>query len=179
MIRIYGRRGSSNASKVFWALAELDIPYEQIDAGGSFGTIAPELNPNGTIPVLEEGSFRLWESNAIVRYLASQHGRGALWPLAPRVRASADRWMDWAATSVAPVIGGLRSVYKAKPPDPAALEVAVEACAKLWRILASELESHAFAASDDLTVADIALGPFIHRWQIAPVARPEIPAVSA
>ena len=64
--------------KVLWGLGELGLPFERIDVGGAFGkTDTAEyraMNPTGLVPTLQEGSFTLWESNAILRYLAQAHG---------------------------------------------------------------------------------------------------------
>ena len=103
MIKLWGRTNSLNVQKVLFCLGELGLPFERVDAGMQFGVVkTPEYmakNPNSVVPTLEEDGFVLWESNAIVRYLASTHGAGALWPTDPRARALADRWMDWQQTS--------------------------------------------------------------------------------
>ena len=109
---IWARRSSSNAQKVFWALAELQVPHQQIDAGAKYGVVDdPEYrrkNPNGLVPTLEEeDGFVLWESNAIVRYLADRYGRGTLQPTDARQRALADSWMDWTTTTLEPSVNGL------------------------------------------------------------------------
>src|ERR1700692_136372 len=96
---VWGRATSSNVMKVLWALGELGLPFERIDVGGAFGkTDTPDyraMNPTGLVPTLQEGDFTLWESNAIVRYLAQGHASGsALWPNEAHARANIDRWMD-------------------------------------------------------------------------------------
>src|SRR5690606_7162305 len=99
MLTIYGRTNSVNVQKVLWCLGELDVPYERIDAGLAYGKNHDAwylaLNPNARIPLLVDGDFSLWESNTIVRYLASKYGAGSLWPERPEPRALAERWMDW------------------------------------------------------------------------------------
>lgn len=99
MLRIWGRLSSINVQKVVWCADELDLPYERTEAGGTFGVVdTPQylaMNPNGLVPLIEDDGFVLWESNAIVRYLAARHGEGSLWPIDLRLRAEADRWMDW------------------------------------------------------------------------------------
>lgn len=78
MLTIWGRKNSSNVKKVLWCLEELNVPYQQIDVGGKFGKLnTPEyllMNPNAVIPCLQEDDFILWESNAIVRYIAAKFG---------------------------------------------------------------------------------------------------------
>ena len=99
MLKIWGRTNSVNVQKVLWCLAELDVPYERIDAGLAYGKNDEPwylaLNPNGRVPLLQDGDFSLWESNTIVRYLASKHGLGRLCPKPLETRAHAERWMDW------------------------------------------------------------------------------------
>src|SRR5258708_39399780 len=63
------------------------------------------MNPNGLVPVIrEDGGFVLYESNAIVRYLAAKDERASLWPRDPRKRADVDRWMEWQSTSFTPAM---------------------------------------------------------------------------
>lgn len=99
MLKIWGRSNSINVQKVLWCCDELGAPFERVDAGGAFGiTREPEylaLNPNGLVPTISDGDLVLWESNAIVRYLAARHGMGTLCPEDLAQRADADRWMDW------------------------------------------------------------------------------------
>ena len=108
MIRIWGRNTSVNVQKVMWAIGELDLPHERIDIGGSFGKNNEPaylaMNPNGLVPTLEEDGFVLWESNAIVRYLAARYGAGRLEPSNLRARAIANSWMDWQLSVAAPAI---------------------------------------------------------------------------
>ena len=80
MLRILGRRTSSNVQKVLWVATELGIPFEREDYGGSFGrNHEPDylrLNPNGLVPTVLDGDLVLWESNSICRYLANKHAAG-------------------------------------------------------------------------------------------------------
>src|SRR4028119_2075997 len=94
MITIWGRKNSVNVQKVLWCCDELELPYERVDAGGTFGgTQEPEylaMNPTGLIPTIRDDGFTLWESNTIVRYLAAKYGTGSLWPEDPVARAPAE-----------------------------------------------------------------------------------------
>ena len=109
MLRILGRLSSINVQKVVWCADELGLAYERTDVGGSFGgNRTPdylEMNPNGLVPVIrEDDGFVLYESNAIVRYLAAKDERASLWPRDPRKRADVDRWMEWQSTSFTPAM---------------------------------------------------------------------------
>ena len=106
MIIVHGRRNSSNVQRVLWALAELGVTYDRRTVGGSFGGGgAPEyqaMNPTGMVPTLQDGDLTIWESEAILRYLAASYGAGSLWPEAPRDRALADQWLAWTASTLVP-----------------------------------------------------------------------------
>ena len=110
-LRLWGRATSGNVQKPMWFLAELGLEHERIDVGGDFGgNDTPAflaMNPNGRVPVLEDGDAIIWESNAIVRYLAARYGGSQFWSDNPALRASADRWMDWAVTTLGPQLIGL------------------------------------------------------------------------
>src|ERR1043165_8850475 len=104
MVRIWGRTTSSNVQKVMWAVGELGVPHERIDAGREFGGLATAaygaLNPNRKIPTIEDGNVVLWESNVMVRYLAAKFGSGTFWPVDDGTRGIADQWMDWQQTTL-------------------------------------------------------------------------------
>ena len=93
MLKIWGRTSSVNVQKVLWCCEEIGLDYQRIDAGGAFGIVdTPEYrrrNPNGLVPTIEDDGFVLWESNAIVRYLAAKHS-SPMWPTDPRTGAEAD-----------------------------------------------------------------------------------------
>ena len=87
MLKLWGRVNSINVQKVLWALEELKVPYERTDAGMAFGVVNEpfykKMNPNSRVPTIDDDGFVLWESNAIVRYLAAKHGAGSLYPNDP------------------------------------------------------------------------------------------------
>ncbi|WP_019443789.1 MULTISPECIES: glutathione S-transferase, partial [Brucella] len=105
MLKIWGRTNSTNVKKALWAAQELNLEYEQIDLGGQFGGLNDPVylarNPNGLVPLLEDGETILWESNVIVRYLAAAYGKDSLWIENPAKRAQAEKWMDWVSTTIA------------------------------------------------------------------------------
>src|SRR5258708_15720137 len=137
MLKIWGRTNSVNVKKALWAAEELGLKYERIDAGMQFGVNnTPEyrrMNPTGLVPTIEDDGFVLWESHSIVRYLAAKHGAGTLWPNDLRVRADAERWMDWAFTFQA----AFRTVFwglvrtPAEKRDMTAIDDATQTCARL------------------------------------------------
>ena len=85
MLTVWGRNNSINVQKVMWTVAELGLQHERIDVGRQFGGLdTPEflaMNPNGRIPtIVDDDGTVVWESNAVVRYLAAKYGAGSLWP---------------------------------------------------------------------------------------------------
>jgi glutathione S-transferase len=185
VLRILGRKTSSNVQKVLWLCGELGLPFEREDVGGPFGrNNAPEylaLNPNGLVPTIDDNGFVLWESNAIVRYLCAKHAMGSLYPQDLARRADADRWMDWQQTTLAPPMGVLFRGLLKSPPDaiaPAEMGAAMQKAIAAWRILDAQLARHPYVAGDELTMGDIALGNAVHRWFILPRERPELARVT-
>jgi glutathione S-transferase len=186
MLRIWGRANSSNVMKVLWLCEELSIPFERIDAGGAFGrTRDPEYlarNPNALVPTIEEeDGFTLWESNAILRYLARTRAPGnLLYPSDARAAADCDRWMDWQGTALnAPMTTIFFTWVRIPEPerDYAAAGKARDAAEALWRMLDARLSGQDFIGGGSLSIADIALGPYVHRWFELPIERAELPAL--
>lgn len=122
-ITLWGRRNSSNVRKVLWCAEEAAVPYTSIEVGGAFGgndtPAYRALNPNGVVPTLQDGELVLWESNAIVRYLAARYAP-TLYPQSPAERALGDRWMDW-TTRHLPVCFAICSGACCAPPRPSAI----------------------------------------------------------
>lgn len=182
MIKVWGRLNSINVQKVMWALEELGLAYERVDAGGAFGlNDTPEyrrLNPNGLVPSIEHDGFVLWESNAIVRYLCEGSGSGRLWPADRQVRASADRWMDWHATALMPAMRDAFVQLVRMPAERRDAELVARSAVETERnvgILDAHLASHAYVAGEDFTMGDIAVGASVHRWLNMPLRREERP----
>ena len=185
MLRIWGRLNSVNVKKAMWAVEELGLKYERIDAGMQFGvTKTPDyrrMNPNSLVPTIEDDGFVLWESHAIVRYLAAKHGAGTLWPTDLRQRADAERWMDWAFTfqnAMRDVFWGLIRTPPEKR-DLKAIEAGAKRSAELIQVPDRILENRPFLAGDSFTMGDIPLGCEVQRWMRVPIERPRAPNVEA
>ncbi len=187
---VWGRATSSNVMKVLWGLGELGLPFERIDVGGAFGrTDTPEyraMNPTGLVPTLQEGTFTLWESNAILRYLAQVHASGSdLWPADAHARANIDRWMDAQQTVLNRPMSGVFWGLVRTPADKRdlkAVEASIGETARAWRMIEDKLSSHAFIAGPEFTICDIPWGVHAHRWfgmDYLGLTRPEMPALRA
>lgn len=187
MLTLWGRTTSINVQKVMWTLAEVNCTYERIDAGGTYGLVnTPEFlarNPNGLVPVLEDAGFMLWESGAIIRYLANKFGRGNLWPASPQDAARADQWMEWATTSlyadtISVCFMGLVRTRKADRNLPAIAEASRRLGQRL-KILDAHLADRRFILGDTLSAADIPAGALMYRYYRLPIERPPLPNVEA
>jgi glutathione S-transferase len=184
MLKIWGRITSVNVQKVVWAADELGLAYERLEAGGAFGVVAtPEyrrMNPNSLVPVIEDDGFVLWESNAIVRYLAAKHSPGELWPEDLRRRADIDRWMDWQATTFTPAMrDAFWQLVRVAPEkrDTALVEASRVASEKAAAVLEAHLAGREFVAGGAFSPADIVLGCAAHRWLNLPLAREPRPEI--
>ena len=186
MLKLWGRVNSINVQKVLWALEELKVPYERTDAGMAFGVVNEpfykKMNPNSRVPTIDDDGFVLWESNAIVRYLAAKHGAGSLYPNDPRQRADSDRWMDWASSHIGPVItpvfwGLIRT--PAEKRDMAQIEAEAEKIAQQFQVLELGLEGKDYVAGKDFTMGDIVVGVYVYRWYALDVKHPKLRGVEA
>jgi len=186
MLKIWGRRNSTNVKKVLWCAGELGLSYEHANAGGAFGVVNdPEyraMNPNGLVPCIKDGDFVLWESNAIVRYLAAKYSNGTLFPADPTVRADADKWMDWATSSIA---APFRDVFwnvvrlPVDQRDDAAFRKGLENCTRLLSIADEALAGQPFLSGAQFGMGDIPLGCFAYSWFGMPIERPALPHLKA
>jgi glutathione S-transferase len=185
MLKIWRRANSSNVQKVLWTCEEIGIAFERIDAGGTFGKTKDAaylaMNPNGLVPTVEDGKTVLWESNTIMRYLATTRGATRLYPTDPVARAFVERWMDWQLASLGPPMTPLLFGYYRTPPekrDHAALEAARQTAIGVFTVLEGALGDSGFIAGPDPTLADCCLGIFVHRWHQYPIERPKLPKLS-
>ena len=200
MLHLWGRLSSINVRKVVLCAQVLGIELRRSDAGMAFGVVdSPDYrarNPNGLVPMLEDGDFTLWESNAIVRYLCardeaptppegapprlarSDAARIRLYPADLKQRFDAERWMDWQQTTLNRASGPAFVQWIRTPPerrDAAAIAQSVQATEPLFQILDHHLGRHRFMTGDALTMADIPIACEVHRWWGLPQARPAWP----
>jgi len=182
-MQLYGRRNSINVAPVLWCMEELGLRYERRDVGGSFGGLDAEfraLNPNSRIPVLDDGGFVLWESNAIIRYLMDTYGRETLRPGDNRERARNDQWMEWYKTTLYPPFVALYQQFIRVEPtarDTQRMDELARTVAELLRVPDDELQRHPHLGGDQFGMGDIPLGVAIYRYVSLPVARPKLEGV--
>ncbi|MBB4007135.1 glutathione S-transferase family protein [Allorhizobium taibaishanense] len=186
MLTIWGRQSSSNVQALMWCVGELGLDYQRHDVGHRYGgNDTPDflaMNPNGTVPVLKDGDGEaLFETGAILRYLASRYASSPFWPDDMAARAQVDMWAEWSKINIAleftsPIFW--RVVRTApKDRDPAAIAKALDVLGAKLDIAEQRLEQHAFLVGDDLTLADIQFGHVLFRYFDIDIMRPERPAL--
>jgi glutathione S-transferase len=182
MLKIWGRVNSVNVKKALWAAEELGLKYQRIDAGMEHGVnTTPEyrrINPTGLVPTIDDDGFTLWESHAIVRYLAAKHGAGSLWPTDARARADVDRWMDWTHSFSRefqrPVFWPLVRTPPEKR-DMKAIGEAVRKCGEMLGIVDAALAGRSYLGGNQLTMGDVPLGCHVQLWMRLSIERPRQP----
>ena len=186
MLKIWGRDTSSNVQKVVWTCAELGIPFERVDWGGPFGGNKDPrylaLNPNGLVPTVEDGDLVIWESNTIIRYLCAKHSGERLHPKDPAERSHVERWMDWQLSAMTPPMAAMLLGYYRTPAekrDATALEAARLRSIDYWRMVEDQLARGLYLAGNGLTLADVCVGIWAHRWHHYPIERPSLPRLKA
>lgn len=182
MITVWGRRNSVNVQKVLWALEELDVPYRRENVGGSFGgnhdADFRAMNPMGLVPVIRDGDVTMFESNAIVRWLAARYRAGVLRPADPRGLAMAEQWMESAQVNFAPLVSTLfvnRVRSLAENRNIAAAAAAEAQAAEAITVADAWLAQHDWFAGHEFSFGDIVMGALLWRYMGVPCARPPVP----
>ncbi len=184
MLTVWGRRTSSNVQALMWCIGELGLAFRRHDVGHRHGGNDTaeflDMNPNGTVPVLVDGGGEpLWETGAILRYLAARYADDAFWPADPTRRATVDKWAEWAKINVA--MGFTAPVFwrvvrtAPRDRDEGAIGAALRALDVRLDIAEARLARHPFLAGDVLTLADIQLGHVLYRYFDIGIPRPPRP----
>lgn len=185
MLKIWGRKNSSNVRKALWCAEELGLDYEAIDAGGAFGVVdTPQyraLNPNGRVPMIEDGDFVLWESNTIVRYLCVKHASD-FYPADLQARANAEKWMDWTTSTLADPFKAVFWGIVRTPPEKQdwdSINAGRQACVDALNTVEQALARQPYLSGNAFGMGDIPLGCFIYAWFEMPIERPAMPHLEA
>lgn len=188
MITVWGRKSSSNVQATFWCLAELGLVFDRIDAGLFYGVVDSDeyvaMNPNRTVPTLVDGDMPpMFETGAILRYLASRYGDHRFWPVDLVARAQMDKWAEWAKINIAlkftaPIFWQLvRTAPSQQNPTIVAKNLAT--LTAFLEIADARLAHNAFIAGDDFTLADIQMGHCLYRYFDLPLDRADLPHLRA
>ena len=145
----------------------LDLQEVNLLAGDQRKPDFLRLNPNGKVPTLEDGDFRLWESNAIMQYIASKKPNNSLWPQDERVRADISRWQfwrmgDWGKATATLVWENLiKKWVTGGDPDPEEVKRGEELFHGVATILNGHLQSRNYLVGSEVTLADFSVAAFM------------------
>tara|TARA_Y100001960_G_C14760811_1_gene874013 strand:- start:662 stop:1282 length:621 start_codon:yes stop_codon:yes gene_type:complete len=186
MLKVWGRTNSINVQKVMWLIGELGLDFERIDAGGPFGGLdKPDylaMNPTSRIPTIDDNGFTMWESHAIVRYLASKNATGTWYPSDAKCRAHADQWMDWLYNGayqnlITAFLGLYRTSREERDGD--AISKALHICGRELSVLDSHLSCRTYVLGENISMGDIPAGCITYRWFAMDIERPKLPHLAA
>lgn len=183
MRRLLGHMKSSNVMKAVWMMDELGLTYERQDLGNVWGGLdQPDymaMNPTSLVPTLIDGDVTIWESNAILRYLANRYEPGnALYPADPAARGQVDQWLDCQQTQLTrPQTVVFFQLIRTAPDkrDQAALAQAIKDAGRVWSWIDARLVERPYICGSSLTIADMAWGVHAHRWLNMEFDRPNLP----
>ena len=186
MLKVWGRKSSSNVQALMWCIGELNLVYERIDAGSNYGLVDTReylsMNPNGTVPTLKDGDNPpLWETGPILRYLANTYAPDDFWPADPIARADVDRWTEWSKINIAMNFTGpvFWRVVRTPPSkrDPVAIGGALRSLVKFLGIAEARFSKFPFLAGDHFTLADIQFGHCLFRYFDIDIERTKHPNI--
>jgi len=170
-MRLYLHPAAPNCLKVMVVGAHLEIPLEhQVVDLFQNDQRSPEylaINPGGLVPALRDGDFLLWESNAIMQYIASKEEPTTLWPADHRVRADVSRWQCWELAHWSPAVGTylrenmFKKIKGGGEPDASELKQADDRFHPLAQLLDRHLTKRTYLVGDQLTLADISVAAFL------------------
>lgn len=195
MMKIWGRPNSICTQRVLWACAECGVDWQLELASGTMGPDghisggrAPfghvdtpayrAMNPNGTVPTIDDQGLILWDSIAIVGYVASKYGPEPLYGNSSEVFARALQWMSWTNEYLEPLLHTLVMELVRLVPDqrsPAALEAARKTTIERLEILDRHLSTQPYLADDTFSMGDIPAGATVYRWLLFDLERPAMP----
>lgn len=165
-MRLYHHPISSNARRVVMTAHHLGLPLELVLLDLSSAEQRKHLlaiNPNEKIPVLVDGEFILWESCAIMQYLADKTPGQTVYPAELQARADVNRWMFWSAQHFAPAISifywenFIKGLIGAGRPDPVELQRGLTDLETFAGVLDGHLARRRWVSGPGLTLADLAI----------------------
>ena len=198
MLKIWGRPNSICTQRVLWACAEADVAYQlelasgtmgpngHISQGGApFGHVDTDayrkMNPNGTVPTVEDGEVVLWDSVAIVIHIAQKFAPDNLYGGNPVTLAQSVQWMGWTNEHMEPLLHTLVMELVRLVEDQrsaAALEKARLATISKLQILDRHLAGQSYLAGDEFSMADIPAGATVYRWSLFDLEQPRLQNVA-
>lgn len=197
MLKVWGRSSSIHTQRVLWACDEAHVPFQLIPAsatmgpdghisggGMPFGIVdTPEyraMNPNGTIPTIDDEGYVLWESNTICRYLAQTYAPQNLFGDNVKTLGFASQWMDWTNTQLEPALHILvMELVRLSPDkrDPDNVEQTRKNILPALERLNQHLSERPYVAGEAFSIGDIAPGCAVYRWILFGLNAPEMPHI--
>ena len=167
---------SQHARRVVSLMVEANLEYElrhvAMDKGEHRSAKYMAINPNHQVPTLVDGDIRIYESNAILRYLCVKHSPTEWYPSELPARAKVEQWLDWNQCRLSPNVVDivLNSVFLGPAGDRAAVERGLSRLPELWSILDAGLADSAFVACSRPTIADLSLASSVFQLSFASIA---------
>jgi glutathione S-transferase len=168
-MKLYQYPFSPNCQKVVALAHEVGVPLElvmvELFKGEARSPAMRAKNPNGKLPILEDGDFVLWESTAMLAYVAAKAGRTDLAPTAPRERAEVERWTSWLGAHFGPAIRKVaferivKKLVGKGAPDEAVVKAGIEEFATTAGVLEQSLGTKEYLCGP-LTIADFDVAPY-------------------
>ena len=187
MLKIYGRANSINVRKVLWVAGEIGLEYNREDWGRGYRPTSEaefkRINPFEVVPAIDDDGFTLRESNTIVRYLATKHGRSDLFPADTKSRFRIEAWMDWASqdlyTDIRPIVMA-RIFNVPEYQDEDIQRKAINGWTRMMEMIEQYFaEGGPYLMGDAFTIADIPAGLVVNRWFSIDFPKPDLPNTMA
>jgi glutathione S-transferase len=162
-MKLYGHPWSNAARRVQILCEECGIPYtyQTVDLmkGEQYQPEYLVINPNSKVPVMDDDGFVLWESQAIMRYLADKHKAHSWYPTEPKTRARVEQWLDWNQTRLGQEAGKVmfNTHFAGDKRNDQAIEDAKKWLEKILPVLDGELAQHSYLGGEQPNLADIAV----------------------
>ncbi len=175
MYILYHNPYSQHARRVVSLLLEAELDHElrhvAMDRGEHLSAEYRAINPNHQIPTLLDGDLKLFESNAILRYLCLKHELTPWYPSSLPERAAVEQWLDWNQCRLSPAVVDivLNTVFLGEHGDLAAIERGRSRWQELEPVLEAQLDGRDFLAGERATIADLSLASSLFQLSFARV----------
>ena len=186
MFTLYGMDLSNNVTKVMFAANAMGLKYDfknvNLMAGEQKTPEFQKINPVGRVPAIVEGDFRLFESNAIIKYLGDSNN-SPLYPKDSKKRAIIDQWMDFSSIHVQTALGRVmfnRLMYKMLniEKDERSLADGLKFLGQFLPIIENQLKTNKFLTGNEMTLADINLLAILDPAEIVSVDLSVYPTIT-
>lgn len=166
-MKLYYYSRSHNSRRVLALIRHLGIAVEldhrELSKGEHKTPEITALNPNGLLPILVDGDFVLFESNAIMQYLSDKHGPTELYPADLNARAKVNQWLSWQMCHLSQTTGPyvfenlVKPLFDMGEPDTVRLDKVAVDFKKYVAVLDGQLGNQTFVTGDHLTLADFSI----------------------